>query len=188
MCIRDRHPIAFVAQYLAGYGARYTEAADRWAADCHAGPPKEVRLECADAAIGQIGPLFIAERHARQQCTDLQAQLDSFGEEPPSGEIKGFSRGGWFLRRSRVEFQLAQATTAATRASEALNRAIEHLDQTSKRSAEAISHQLVRDADAYTAAIESMSAAEPGALDRITARAAELTHVGPLAALSLIHI
>ena len=139
-------------------------------------PPKDLRLQAAQAAISVLGPLTVEERHLEEQIKELQSAHDSC--DGTTAE----------LYRSRLEYLVRTKTASLQTTHEHLASAQARVDAVALDTARAIAPQLADDRAAYRRAIERLSDSEPGALDLLNERAAALINTGPLVTSSIVEI
>ena len=162
-------PATFPAESIgrpSGKKRTYTDAEAAWARGD--APPKELRLQRVQAALSVIGPLVVEKSHLDDQVKELQKARDACDASTNT------------LHRTKLEHVLGEKRAAMAGGEAELKDAIARMQEVTLETARAIAPQLADDRRAYRSAIERMRAEEPGALETLTARAAELLNRGPL--------
>jgi hypothetical protein len=145
----------------------YVKNAALWAKNPRELPPKDLRAQAATAVVSMIGPLTIQKRHAKEQLEELESALQG-------------SNGLAINQQTRIEYRIELKKKQLNNATVALDAAFANLGECMLTTAAEISPTLARDRRAYELAMRQLDAAEPGMLQRLTARAEELMNWGEL--------
>mmetsp|Transcript_1000 Transcript_1000/g.2047 ORF Transcript_1000/g.2047 Transcript_1000/m.2047 type:complete len:893 (-) Transcript_1000:161-2839(-) len=139
--------------------------------------PKEMWLHNAGGAIAQIGPLAVAARNLKEQCTEMEQTLKTGNAFHVDKYI--MTRLGHHLKELHKQRQSVEAR---------LEAAFVHYNDVTHLSASAVAPRMTRDARRYDQGLHELTTAEPKMLEAVNELIEKLANTGELTAGEVVEV